>query len=83
MIIVENKFKIGEYVKYEQFVIETQKFIIKSGVISRIKYVEGLDMFPNISYGILTKEDYEYYIECGNMCKLDWVDEEHILSKFG
>ena len=83
MIIVENKFKIGDYVKYEQFVIETQKFIVKSGVISRIKYVEGLDMLPSISYGILTKEDYEYYIECDNMCKLDWVDEEHILSKFG
>ena len=49
MIIVENKFKIGDYVKYEQFVIETQKFIVKSGVISRIKHVEGLDMFPNVT----------------------------------
>ena len=83
MIIVENKFKIGDYVKYEQFVIETQKFIVKSGVISRIKYIEGLDMQPRVSYGILTKEDYEYYLECSNMCKLDWVDEEHILLKFG
>ena len=21
-----------------------------------------------------------HYLECSNMCKLDWVDEEHILS---
>ena len=41
------------------------------------------DIIEILPESIKAKDGRFYYLECSNMCKLDWVDEEHILSKFG